>query len=607
MSAKYAGLLAVLLALPAAAYGQAAPPSPFPMGPPNTLVQALAEAYANNATLQEQRAALRQTDENVPTAISGWRPTITVAGSIGRSSETVTQLSAVTNPFTGISTPEKVRLPENGDPETAQVTVTQPIYSGGKVIDETREAENNVYAARAQLLATEQSVFLNVVNAYVTVITDTHVLALDQNNQTVLEQQLQATRDQFNVGEITLTSVAQAQASLAQAIEQVAVADGNLKIARENFRDLVGDYPGDLIAPQPLALPVNSKEDAGRLAVANNPNVIAAQFSDAANKDAVDVAFAALLPVIEVQAQGFTESNPSGQSTSVRGGSVLAEITEPLYQGGQEYSAIRAARAREQESFAAIIDQQRTAYASATQAWETLVASRAAIVSTNSEIKADAIALDGTEREEIVGTRTTLDVLNAQQLLLDAQVQQVQNIAQLVENSYTVASAIGRLTVTDLGLPVSQYDDLQYYRSVEYAGFGTGESADRRAGIDRNGELLDAPQPPIVPPTLTITPQPAAEQTPAPAPAPAPSPPPAIAPTPGLAAPASSADSPQQAATSAPVAAVPSLPAPAAAPPITSAAAPIATPAAPPAAVSPPPPPPQSGLSNPDLYAPPQR
>jgi outer membrane protein len=550
MPARLARLCGIAMALPLMA--NAAPPAPkypTPVGPPETLVQALAEAYANNATLQEQRAALREADENVPSAISGWRPTITVQGSLGHSSETVTELTSSTNPFTGISTPEKVRLPETGNPETAQVTVSQPIYSGGKVIDQTRQAENAVYAARAQLLATEQTVFLNVVNAYVTVITDTHVLALDQNNQTVLEQQLAATRAQFNVGEITLTSVAQAQASLAQAVEQVAIAAGNLQIANENFRELVGNYPGALTAPQPLALPVTSKAQAGRLAVANNPNVIAAQFTDSQNKDAVDIAYAALLPQITVQASGFTESNPSGQSTGVRGGSVLAELTAPIYQGGQEYAAIRAARAHEQQSFAAILDQQRTAYAQATQAWETLVASRAAIVSTNAEIKANAIALDGTEREEIVGTRTTLDVLNAQQLLLNSQVQQVENIAQLVENSYTVAAAIGRLTVTDLALPVTQYDDLKYYRAVKYAGFGTGESADRRAGIAPDGSLLDAVQPDIVPPTLTIPPEPP-PSTPAPQAAVAPSPP----------APAPMPDSAQQAAVTAPVTQVPPAP-----------------------------------------------
>jgi outer membrane protein len=491
MSARVFALCGVFALFPLTVLA-ADPPYAGPATPglPETLVQALTEAYYNNATLQEQRAALRQTDENVPTAISGWRPTITLTGSTGRSSSTVNQVSSSIDPFTGQLVRESVRTPESGNPASGEANVTQPIYSGGKTIDATREAENAVYAARATLLETEQTVFLNVETAYVTVITDAHVLALDKNNQTVLERQLQATRDQFNVGEITLTSVAQAQASLAQAIEQVAVADGNLQIARENFRQLVGSYPGNLEPPQPLDLPVASKEAAAAAANANNPNVISAEFTDASNKDAVDVAFSALLPQITVQASAFSESNPSGAHTSTRGGSVLAQVTMPLYQGGQEYAAIRQARAREQQSFAQIIDAQRTAYAQATQAWEALVASRAAIVSTNAEIKANAIALDGTEREEIVGTRTTLDVLNAQQLLLNSQVQQVQNIATLVNNSYTVASAIGRLTATDLGLPVTQYDDRKYYDAVKYAGFGTGEAADADAGIAPDGTLL---------------------------------------------------------------------------------------------------------------------
>ncbi|MDE8342347.1 MAG: TolC family outer membrane protein [Acidocella sp.] len=499
MTARLMLLFGIAVSLPLSA--GAASPQTDTDGPPTTLVQALAEAYANNATLQEQRASLRATDEGVPTAMSGWRPTVTLSGSFGHSSSTVKQnTQQLISVFpTPVYQKGKSRLVETGNPETAQITLSQPIYSGGRVIDETRQAKNLVYAARAQLLATEQTVFLNVVNAYVTVITDTQVLALDKNNQTVLERQLQATRDQFNVGEITLTSVAQAQASLAQAVEQVAVAQGNLQIARENFRQLVGDYPGNLTPPQPLALPVTSKDAAAQAALANNPNVVAAKFADAASKDAIDVAFSALLPVISVQASGYTQSDPTGAGTSTRGGSVLGQLTVPLYQGGAEYSAIRAARAKEQQSFATVTDQQRTVFAQATQAWEALVASRAAIVSTNAEIKANAIALDGTEREEIVGTRTTLDVLNAQQLLLNSQVQQVQNIATLVNNSYTIAAAIGRLTATDLGLPVNQYDDLQYYHAVKYAGFGTGESADSNAGIAPNGTLLHVNQSQVAP------------------------------------------------------------------------------------------------------------
>jgi outer membrane protein len=460
--------------------------------PPETLTQALVEAYNNNTTLQEQRASLRATDEDVPTALSGWRPTVEVTGTAGRIVGSETEQ---VNSVFGGRTSEI--LPQNRDEAIGQVQLTQSIYSGGKVIDSTREAKNSVYSARAQLLATEQTVFLNVVNAYVTVITDQQVLALDENNETVLQEQLRATQDQFNVGEITITSVAQAQASLAQAKEQVEVAVGNLQIAKENFRQLVGDYPGNLAPPQPLDLPVSSKEQAAAAATANNPNVIAAEFTDSANKDAVDVAFSALLPQLSVQASGFSESNPSGPGSKLSGGEVLGELTVPLYQGGAEYSAIRQARAKEQQSFAAILDAQRTAYSQATQAWVGLVSSRAAIVSTNAEIKSNAIALDGTEREELVGTLTTLDVLNAQQLLLNSQVQQVQNIATLVNNSYTVASAIGRLTATDLGLPVNQYDDLKYYKAVEYAGFGTGEAADKKAGIAPDGTLLDASVNPI--------------------------------------------------------------------------------------------------------------
>ncbi len=476
-----AGVFAPTLLAPVAAKAAA----------PETLTQALVEAYDNNATLQEQRASLRATDEGVPTALSGWRPTVTIQAAGGRAGGVEVLNSNSIDPLTGLPTDGHTKIPENRNETSSDVSVTQQVYNGGRVVDQTRQATNSVYAARAQLLATEQTVFLNVVNAYVTVIEDGQVLTLDQNDELVLQHQLQATQDQFNVGEITETSVAQAQASLAQALEQVQVAAGNLQIAKENFRELVGDYPGNLVPPQPLDLPVSSKDEAAAEAQRNNPNVIAAIYTDAANKDAVDVAFAALLPQLSLQASAFYDTDPSTPNSFTKGASLLGQLTWQLYQGGAEYSAIRTARAREQQSFAQIIDAQRTAFSQATQAWVAFVASRDAIVSTNTEIKANAIALDGTEREEIVGTQTTLDVLNAQQLLLNSQVQQVQNIATLVNNSYTVASAIGRLTATDLGLPVQQYDDLKYYRSVKYAGIGTGESADRRVGIAPDGSLLN--------------------------------------------------------------------------------------------------------------------
>jgi outer membrane protein len=458
---------------------------------PTTLAQALAQAYANNPTLQQQRANLRATDENVPAALAGWRPTVTIQGTVGRITGTSSEAIPSSNPFTGQTFLNHVRLPQSRNEVIGQLTVTQPIYTGGATLAKTHEAKNNVYAARAQLYATEQTVFTNVVQAYVAVITDRQLLALDLNNLAVLRQQRQAVRDQFNVGELTETSVAQAEASVAQAHSTVEIARGDLHIANENFRRYVCAYPAkNLVAPQPLALPVASKAGAAKQAARNNPNVVVAVFAQAAAKDAVDVAIAALAPQLSVSASAFDENNPSGPHTASTGGQVLANLTVPLYQGGTEYAAIRQARDRVQAAFAALIDAQRTSIAQATQSWEALRASQAAVRSAQAQIRADAIALDGTERQEIVGTRTTLDVLNAQQALLNAQTQQIQNIGNVVTNSYGILAAIGRLTATDLGLPVHRYNDLKYYRAVKEALFGNGNLAYHDVGVAPNGDLL---------------------------------------------------------------------------------------------------------------------
>ena len=468
--------------------------APALAAPPATLTDALVDAYYNNPTLQEQRAALRQTDEEVPAALSGWRPTVTFQGQLGRVTGVEKYATTGINPLTNLPVTQHTRVPENGTEKIAQLTVTQPIYNGGKTTGQTRQAKNDVYAARAQLLSQEQTVFYSVVQAYVSVVTDQKLLELQNNNEQVMRQQVHDTKAQFNLGEITMTSVAQAQASLAQAEQQVNVAQGNLEIARENFRQLVGEYPAsDLAPPQPLVLPVNDTAQAAALALRNNPDVIAAEFTDASAKDAVDVAFAALMPQLSLQASGYDESGSSGQNIFQRGASFTGQLTVPLYQGGQEYSAIRAARAKEQQAFAAILVAQRKAYENAAQAWEGMTASRGAVLAANAEIKASAIALDGTEREELVGTRTTLDVLNAQQSLLNAQVQQVQNISQMVNYSYNIALAIGRLTAKDLNLPVQEYDDQKYYEAVKFAGFGTGGAADQDAGLAPDGAMLNTP------------------------------------------------------------------------------------------------------------------
>jgi outer membrane protein len=299
----------------------------------------------------------------------------------------------------------------------------------------------------------------------------------------VLAKQLQATNDRFRVGEITRTDVAQAEAALAGATAQRQTSEGNLQIARGTYQQVVGFLPpGDLVEPQPLSLPAKNEQDAIALAANNNPLVIAALFNDAAAKDAVDVAFAQLLPQVSFQGQMFQTDNSSLRSSQSNGYQALLQLSVPVYQGGQEYSAVRQAKQSEQQTAKLVDDARRTAVQNAVQSWETLVAAKAAANSTRAQIQANSIALEGVEREAIVGSRTTLDVLNAQQALLQSQVTLVQNLAQVVTASYQVAVAIGRLTARDLNLPVPLYDETAYYNAVKNKWVGLGDYATGQPG-----------------------------------------------------------------------------------------------------------------------------
>ncbi len=444
-----------------------------PPGTPHTLAEALAATYSTQPQLLAERAKLRATDENVPQALSGWRPTVIMAGTTGYGDGVNRQFAGG-----GIITSRTDRLVG-----TAQATLTQPLYNGGKTPAQINRAKNQVMAERATLIQQEQTSFTNVVTAYVGVIQAQQTLALNVNNEQVLAKQLQATNDRFRVGEITRTDVAQAEAALAGATAQRQTSEGQLQTARGTYQQVVGFLPpGDLVEPQPLALPAKNEQDAIALAATNNPTVIAAMFNDAAAKDAVDVAFAQLLPQISFQGQMFQTDNSSLRNSQSNGYQALLQLSVPVYQGGQEYSAVRQAKQSEQQTAKLIEDARRTAVQNAVQSWETLAAAKASANSTRAQIQANSIALEGVEREAIVGSRTTLDVLNAQQALLQSQVTLVQNLAQVVTASYQVAGAIGRLTARDLNLPVPLYDETAYYNAVKNKWVGLGDYATGQPG-----------------------------------------------------------------------------------------------------------------------------
>jgi outer membrane protein len=439
-----------------------------------TLQDALAEAYANNPTLQTARALLRATDEGVPQALAGWRPTIVASSGAGYGDGTFR--SATRGSLYPVITRNSRVI------QSEQVTLTQPLYRGGATRAGTNAADNRVFGQRARLLATEQQVFTNTINAYVGVIQAQQVLQLNINNEQVLTRQLQATNDRFRVGEITRTDVAQAEAALAGARATRQTSEGSLQTARATYRQYVGELPDQLVEPQPISLPIKNQAEVVQLSSANNPNVIAALFDDSAAKDNIDLAFSQLMPQLSVQASGARSDNATQYGQRAIGGQVLLNATVPIYQGGSEYSKVRQAKQQEQQARKTVDDVRRQAIQQATAAWETLLATRATIDSTRSQIRANRIALEGTQREAIVGSRTTLDVLNAEQLLLQSQVTLVQNLANLVTNSYAVAAAIGRLTARDLNLNVPLYDETAYYNAVRQKLFGVNDAATDQPG-----------------------------------------------------------------------------------------------------------------------------
>jgi TolC family type I secretion outer membrane protein len=432
-----------------------------------TLTEALAYAYRNNPQLLAQRAALRATDEEVPQALSGWRPIVNLTGQVG------TNHSAVAP-----TDPDSTARNTSGSfiSRSVQLQARQPIYQGGRTEAATRQAINTVQAARAQTLSVETTVFTAVVTAFLDVVRDQNLLEVARNNEQVLRRQLQATRDRFRVGEVTRTDVAQSEAALAQAIAQRIQAAGNLETSRSRYTRAVGHPPGRLIMPSERpALPA-TREEALALAAANNFDVISAVFTEAAARDNVDFIRSQLLPQVSITGTIGRSISPTLTTSGFRTDtmSVVAQMTVPLYEAGNIYSQTRQAQQTVGQRRSQVDVARRIAVQNATQSWETLQAARAAIASFNIAVRAAQIALEGTQQEALVGARTVLDVLIAEQQYFTTQSNLVtaQHDAALAE--YTLAAAIGRLIAPALKLPVDLYDMEHHYKLIKDKWFGFG-------------------------------------------------------------------------------------------------------------------------------------
>lgn len=445
------------LAVAAAVLSVAAPASA------QTLTEALAYSYNNNPQLLAQRALLRATDEQVPQALSNWRPTVTFNANAGFTRAGVTTGTGPTQ-FSSFPT------------RATTLQITEPLYRGGRTEAQTRLAINTVQATRAQTLGVETTVFQAVAQAYLDVVRDQTLLEVAANNEAVLRRQLEATQDRFRVGEVTRTDVAQAESSLAQATAQRIQAAGNLENSRANYERAVGKQPGRLVQPRERpALPA-TLEEALNLAAHANPNVISANFTELAARDNIDVVRGQLLPQISVIGSLTRNFAPSITLSGSRqdSASAVLQLTMPLYEGGAVYSQTRQAEQTVGQRRSQVDDARRAAVQTATQSWQTLVAARAAITSFTAAVRAAQIALEGTQQEALVGSRTVLDVLIANQQLFTTQSQLVTAQHDAAVAEFNVAAATGRLVAPELKLPVQLYDMDKHYKAVKDKLFGFG-------------------------------------------------------------------------------------------------------------------------------------
>ena len=439
-----------------------------------SLDQALAQGYATNPRLLAERAALRAVDEGVPQALSGWRPTVEVGANIGK--------RYLNNKPEGFPSSSSTTVPYQ-----TGLTLSQPIYRGGGTVAGTRAAEARVLAGRANLIDVEQQVLVDVTTAYMSVVRDLSVVDLNISNEQVLERQLQAARDRFEVGEVTRTDVSQAEARLSDAQALRIEAEGNLEVSRANFLRAVGILPETLTFPDlstMLSLP-ESRQAALAVAEQRNPALLRAGYLERSALNNISVAGAQLLPQVSIDGTVARSWEPSSFFERNDTAAVFANVTVPLYQSGAEYSRVRELRQIAVQRRREVDDALRAVRAAVEQSWETLQSLRARIRAFESSVRANEIALDGVQQEAAVGARTVLDVLDAEQELFLARVNLVRAESEEVVISFQLLQVMGGMTVIDLALPVEFYDPAAHYDEVreKWIGFGSDYQGGNPFGI----------------------------------------------------------------------------------------------------------------------------
>jgi outer membrane protein len=427
-----------------------------------SLSDALVRVYQNNPQLNAQRAQLRVTDENVPQALSGYRPQISGA------------LSAGINPVTTVF-PDGSSVSTTLRPWMAGITITQPLFNGFKTGNQVRQAESQVRSSREALRMIEQTVFVQAVTAHMNVVADQAQIEAQRANLTFLRETLASTRKALQAGNVTPTDVAQSEARLARGQADLNAAEVQLAVDQATYTQVVGVAPGRLLAAEPAdRLLPRTREEALAVGRKEHPAIVGASYDVNTSELAVRVAEAAFAPTVNAvgSASRSVETDQSLGSTRIDQATVMGQATVPIYDGGLAASQVRAAKESVgQARF--VLDQVRVQTdAAVSTAWVQNEGAKTAIRAAEAEVRAATTALAGVSREHDAGQRTTLDVLNAEQDLMGARSRLIGSQRDRVIASFALLAAVGRLDHKRLNLETSEYEPQTHYNQVRDAWHG---------------------------------------------------------------------------------------------------------------------------------------
>jgi TolC family type I secretion outer membrane protein len=425
-----------------------------------TFDQTLAQVYQTNPSLRAERARLREVDEQVSQALGGWRPSVDATANAGRIYQTTPNTLAVP-PYSALAT------------KAVGVQVTQPVFRGFRTVESTRSAKKLVDAERATLQSVEQQVFLSAGTAYLDIVRDQTLVDLNHSYRDVLKRYLQDSHERFKAHDVTRTDVDQAETRLQRAEANSILVEVNLANHRTVYAHLAGEIPEKLSQPRLELPPIESLDAALHTAEKKNPAILAAGFSEESARHDVEANKGSLLPEVDLigsmQRQWGVSSIIPGQQDTAQ---VLAQMTMPLYRAGTDYSKTRAAQNLVAERRMLLEDARRQARESLANAWQSLKASRAVIAADKAEQSAAELARNGVKTEVPAGSRTTLDLLNAEQELIDAKTSLAQAEHDEALSILQIRSAIGELTAAALALPVTLYDPEAHYDMARDSWFG---------------------------------------------------------------------------------------------------------------------------------------